>query len=140
MKILTLHRTYFPRGTFSYLCDDNGNIICVTCERAWTNNKPGVSCVPEGIYDLVPHTSPKHGKCYALEAPTLGVEIYGPSLRTHILFHKANKPSQLEGCIAPGRTIGVLDNEPAVLSSGDAFDELMRYLGGEPAKLVIRRA
>ncbi|HGS4460695.1 TPA: DUF5675 family protein [Vibrio metschnikovii] len=140
MKTLTLHRNYFPHGTYSRLCDENGNPFLVTVERAWKNNQASISCVPEGIYDLVPHASPKFGSCYALVAPELGVTIYGPSLRTHILFHVANKASQLEGCVAPGLTFGVLDNEWAVHNSRDAFDKFMAYLGGEKARLVIKRA
>ncbi len=59
MKTLTLHRNYFPHGTFSFLCDENGNAILKTVERPWKNNAAGISCVPEGTYDLVPHNSPK---------------------------------------------------------------------------------
>ncbi|MDA0126497.1 DUF5675 family protein [Vibrio sp. MarTm2] len=140
MKTLTLHRNYFPHGTFSYLCDENGNAILKTVERPWKNNQAGISCVPEGEYDLLPHKSPKFGECYALSAPTLGVTIYGPSQRTHILIHKANYPDQLEGCIAPGMEWGVVNAHWAVLSSGVAFDYLMAHLGGEKAKLIIRRA
>ncbi|MFA0092904.1 DUF5675 family protein, partial [Vibrio sp. 10N.261.49.A11] len=82
----------------------------------------------------------KFGKCYALEAPTLGVTRFGPSQRTHILIHKANRAAQLEGCIAPGMDFGVVNNEWAVINSGTAFDYFMAHLGGEKAKLVIRRA
>ncbi len=140
MKTLTLHRNYFPHGTFGYLCDENGNAMLKTVERAWKNNQSGISCVPEGEYDLVPHNSPKFGKCYALEAPTLGVTIYGPSQRSHILVHAANKPSQLEGCIAPGVDFGVVGDEWAVINSKTAFEYFMNHLGGERAKLIIKRA
>lgn len=145
-KTLTLHRSYFKHGTFSTLCDDNGNPFCVTVEPPWKNNQAGVSCVPEGTYELIPHESPRFGRCYALSAPELGVTIFGKSQRTHILFHVANLASQLEGCIAPGECFGVLydkrtdANEWAVMSSGIAFDRLMAYLNNEPAQLVIRRA
>ena len=139
-KTLTLHRNYFKHGTFSYLTDDNGNVMLKTVERPNLNNQASISCVPEGEYDLVQHTSPAFGKCLALEAETLGVTIWGPSQRTHILFHPANKVSELEGCIAPGFDFGVLDDEWAVLRSRDAMDELLDYLDGENAKLIIKRA
>jgi len=140
MKTLTLHRSYFPHGTFGILTDDNGNEFLKTVEREWKNNQPSISCVPEGEYRLVPHQSPKYGKCYALEAPELGVTINGPSLRTHCLFHAANLPEQLEGCVAPGMRFGVVSNKWAVLESKVARDHLMSYLGGEEARLIIRRA
>lgn len=140
MKTLTLHRNYFPHGTFSILCDENGNPMLKTVEREQANNMPNISCIPEGVYDVTPHDSPRFGKCLALSAPSLGVTIYGPSLRTHCLIHAANKPSQLQGCIAPGLDFGVVDNEWAVLSSRDALLELMNYIDHKPAKLIIRKA
>lgn len=140
VKHLTLHRNYFDHGVYSTLCDEFGNKLCHTVERPWKQNQKGVSCVPEGIYQLVPHQSNKFGKCYALDGEEHGVTIWGPSQRTHILIHKANKASQLQGCIAPGMTFGALNGEWAVLSSGEAFNKLMAYLDGKPAVLEIKRA
>lgn len=140
MKTLTLYRNYFPHGTYSFLADDNGNAFLKTVERPWKDNAPNISCVPEGVYDLIPHKSPKHGECYALQAPDLGVTIYGPSQRTHVLFHTANRPSELEGCIAPGTDFGVVDNEWAVVNSKLAMQYFMSHLAGEKAKLIIKRA
>ncbi len=140
MKTLTLHRNYFKHGTFSYLTDDNGNPLVVTVERPDKNNQASISCVPEGIYDLIQHESPKFGRCLALDAETLGVTLWGPSQRTHILIHSANTPSQLEGCIAPGLDFGVVNNQWAVTHSRDAMATLMQYLNGENAKLIIKRA
>ncbi|MCG9624621.1 DUF5675 family protein [Vibrio mediterranei] len=139
-KRLTLHRSYFPHGVFGTLCDEFGNKLCYTIERPWQDNAKGKSCVPEGEYHLTPHQSPKFGQCYALDGEEHGVTIFGPSQRTHILIHKANKASQLQGCIAPGMTFGVLDGEWAVLSSTQAFNKLMKHLNGENALLDIRRA
>ncbi|MDC5753841.1 DUF5675 family protein [Vibrio europaeus] len=140
MKTLTLHRNYFPHGVFSILCDDNGNAMLKTVERPWKDNQPGVSCIPEGEYDLIQHTSPKFGKCLAVDGEQQGVTVFGPSQRTHILFHPANLASQLEGCIAPGFHYGVVRNEWAVTQSRDAMTALMTYLDGENAKLIIKRA
>jgi len=91
----------------------------------------------EGDYDLVPHVSPKYGKCYALVAPTLGVTIKGPSIRTACLIHIANKPSQLMGCASPGLDFGSLDGEWCVTSSGAAFNALMKEFDGETHRLTI---
>ncbi|MGF1775883.1 DUF5675 family protein [Vibrio nomapromontoriensis] len=139
-KRLILHRNYFDHGVFSTLCDEFGNKLCHTIERPWQHNQKGVSCIPEGEYHLTPHQSPKFGQCYALDGEEHGVTVFGPSQRTHILIHKANKASQLQGCIAPGMTFGVLDGEWAVLNSGHAFNAVMKYLNGQPALLDIRQA
>ncbi|WP_434357409.1 DUF5675 family protein [Parasalinivibrio latis] len=139
MKHFKLKRRYFPHGTYGTLHREDGSKVCCITERAWENNAPGKSCVPEGTYTLYPHQSPKFGKCYALEAKALGVTRQGPSLRTHILIHKANKPSDLQGCLAPGVDFGFVGNEWAVINSKAAFDALMRELGGEPATLTIEK-
>ena len=137
MKHFILRRRYFENGTYSYLYREDGSKVCCFAEREWRNNTPSKSCVPEGDYHLVPHDSPKYGDCYALVAPTLGVTIHGPSIRTACLIHVANKPSQLLGCAAPGLDFGLLGGEWCVTHSGDAFTALMTELGGKPAKLTI---
>ena len=137
---LTLTRRYFAHGTFGTLTGPQG-LKLVTVERPWVNNQRNVSCVPEGIYTLRRHNSPTHGECFALEAVTLGVEIYGPSQRTHILIHSANTVDQLEGCIAPGLRHGVIGQDWAVLSSKLAMDDLLGWFGdNDKCRLVITRA
>lgn len=136
---LLLKRFPTPRGMFGCFGElfINGEFFCVTVERSWKNNEANVSCVPVGIYDFLPHSSPKHGECYALEQASLGVTRYGPSQRTHILMHIANGASELEGCIAPGCKVGVSGGEWVVINSTTAFNRLMSLLDGKPAKLEI---
>lgn len=137
LKHFILKRRYFEEGTFGTLHREDGSKVCVIAERESRNNIPNISCVPEGTYQISPHTSPKFGKCYAFEAPSLGVTLYGSSLRTHILIHKANKPEELAGCLAPGVAFGVLGDDWAVLNSSSAFNSLMNELAGKPATLTI---
>ncbi|MGL4915723.1 MAG: DUF5675 family protein [Aeromonas allosaccharophila] len=113
-------------GSFGKLTLD-GKVVAYTCEREWLDNKPQVSCVPAGTYRLVPHQSPKVGLCYALENPELGVTIFGPSKRSHILIHAANFPHELEGCIAPG--IGWHGSGWGVRESRRALFKLNELLG-----------
>ncbi|UTM59214.1 DUF5675 family protein [Photobacterium sp. CCB-ST2H9] len=139
MKNFILKRRYFEHGTYGTLHREDGSTVCCMVERPFLNNKKGESCVPEGTYTLYPHQSPKFGNCYALEAESLGVTRYGPSQRTHILIHKANSPSQLQGCLAPGVDFGFVGNEWAVLNSAAAFHNLMDELAGAPAVLTIQK-
>ncbi|UXI00432.1 DUF5675 family protein [Photobacterium sp. TY1-4] len=139
MKHYLLKRRYFPHGTFSTLHRADGSQVCCMVERPFLNNRPGKSCVPEGTYTLYPHKSQKFGECYALEGETLGVTRYGPSIRTHILIHKANRVSELQGCLAPGVDFGQVGNEWAVVNSTAAFNNLMAELGGETARLTIQK-
>ena len=140
MKTLVLVRNYFDHGVFSGLYDhDEGVKLCVTVERPWLDNRKNVSCVPEGDYIMHPHVSPKFGMCYALEHKDDSsiVSIHGPSERTHILLHKANRVCELQGCIAPGMDFGVIKGDWAVTSSGVALDRVMKYLGNQKARLII---
>lgn len=137
MKHYILKRRYFEEGTFSTLHRQDGSKVCCVVERPDLNNVPSKSCVVEGTYDLLPHKSPKFGDCYALESKTLGVTRYEQSLRTHVLIHKANVPSDLHGCLAPGVAFGYVKNQWGVVQSRIAFDSLMKELGGEPARLTI---
>lgn len=137
MKKYTLKRRYFPDYTFSTLhCEDDSQ-ICYFVERAWKNNRPSVSCVPEGTYNLAITDSPKFGRSYYLESEPLGVTLYGPSIRTHILIHKANTASELQGCLAPGMGLGYMSRQWAVTRSGEAFKALMFEFGGETVTLKI---
>lgn len=139
---LVLKRLPTPKGVFGTFGEIyvNGEFFCFTVERSWNNNEANISCVPCGFYDITPHESPNHGTCYALQQKNLGVTIYGPSQRTHILIHIANKATELAGCIAPGKSLGVVGGEWAVLNSGGAFNELMALLNGRKAILEIVNA
>lgn len=87
-----------------------------TIERPWLpdlsgpGGTKGVSCVPEGLYQLVRHDSEAHPRSFALVNPDLGVYHYPEAaplgselhVRTLVLIHVANWASELRGCIAPG--------------------------------------
>lgn len=133
MKKLTLITKGLRTGTFGVLSQD-GVRLCDTVERQWKNNLPNVSCIPAGTYTLKRHQSPKFGQCFALEAPSLGVTIQGPSLRTYCLFHAANKPSELQGCIAPGTSAA-----GGVVNSKVAMDMLLDTLTDYAYELEIVR-
>jgi len=89
---LELIRTYYPEGT-------NGQIFYCGClmlysiELPWKDNHTGVSCIPEGKYELLKRCSPK------LSRHLLVMNVPGRKL---ILIHPANDAShELRGCIAP---------------------------------------
>jgi hypothetical protein len=87
-----------------------------TIERPWIPSplapcgQKGVSCVPPGVYELVPHSSEAHGHVWALVNPTLWVYHWDEDVplsqrgaaRTLVLLHIANYAEELRGCIAPG--------------------------------------
>ena len=133
LKLVTFSNNLCTTGNLYITHDDcvqTDDLICHTMELPWNNNIAFISCIPAGLYDIEMVISPTHGNVYKVK------DVIG---RTHILFHIANKPSQLEGCIAPCMNFGVLDGEWAGLSSEMAFTKLMNLLAGDKHKLEIKR-
>jgi hypothetical protein len=104
----------------------NGEFICVCAENLSLR-------VSEGLYDAVVDYSPRLGyECPHIRVPDRDLAAGGDA---GIRIHIANKPSELEGCIAPGLT---LDND-AVDSSRVAFEKIIALLppAGTPFKILI---
>lgn len=92
-----------------------------TIERPWIpdligrGGRKGISCVPKGLYRLVPHDTEAHPKTWALVNPELDVYHQPDDVpvakrqyaRTAVLIHAANYAHELRGCIAPGLRRGV---------------------------------
>lgn len=129
---LTLIRTYYPGGT-------NGSLhvygiltaLCYTIELPWHDNKPGLSCIPEGRYAVKMRFSKKFLTHMIIE---------GVKDRALILIHPANNAvKELKGCIAPVRK---LTGEGRGSESRRAFDKLKRIviatLEKEPVYLTIK--
>ena len=102
-------------GTFGALVMP-GRGMLATVERPWIDNdKSGdrwpfgldrESCIPTGLYHLVREQSPKFGKpMWYIVGPgvTLREADGNPKeWRSGCMFHAANRPSELMGCIGPG--------------------------------------
>lgn len=96
--------------TLGSLASENG--IFATVERPWLDNQRNVSCIPDGTYTVKRINSPKFGKrCW---------EVTKVPDRSHILFHVANYPHNVEGCIGLGK--GVMSDFKGVSSSRNAVD------------------
>lgn len=118
-----------------------GERFWFTIEQPWRDNQKGVSCVPMGLYELVPYLSPTHGATWCLHNPPLGIYAgFGPRAappggRDFCELHSANWARQLEGCIALGIEGRPLYDPstghcmPAVEKSCDAIQELVLFLG-----------
>jgi len=124
-------------GTFGVLTEA-GQTPFYTVEREWLNNTPSLSCIPAGDYICEPRQSPRWGKTFVLINTNLGVSLDGPTTRTHCLFHIANWPSDVKGCIGIGTRFhpsmwGVADSEIA-------FNEFMNSMDNKAFKLTIKRA
>jgi len=136
--LVTLPRfAYSPHGTFGRLSVDGGAPF-YTVERPWANNAKGVSCIPCGTYVL------KLGMFYSGDGPGgkrdyPAYEILGVPGRDQIKIHVANYMTQVEGCVAPGMTLGYNSEVQlwAVRNSQQAFDQFMNLMAGRDGQLVI---
>jgi len=95
---------------------------CYTIERPWLDNKPLISCIPEGEYEVAPFESTKFEK----DNPVY--QILDVPNRTYILIHVANWAYQLQGCIAVGDKQTVIHGIDAVSNSRNTFSTLKEEL------------
>ncbi len=95
-----LERAYFKEGTNGTLfCSHTpfdiaqGKFLCHTIELPWKDNRRSISCIPEGVYEVVSRFSKKFNH---------HLLVKGVAKRNLILIHPANDAlMELEGCIAP---------------------------------------
>lgn len=125
MEILLERFCYHPEGTLGVLTV--GGEEFYTVERPWEHNLPRISCIPEGEYEMKRRKSPKFGWCW---------EVKDVPNRTYILFHSANFPDELQGCIAPGMSL--MTDRIAVSRSRDAMNEIEELTHEKECSLVIK--
>jgi hypothetical protein len=114
---LELSRTYYPEGTNGKILYE-GRLITYTIELPWKNNLAGVSCIPEGEYELVKRWSPKFGR---------HLQILNVVGREYILIHPANDAlHELKGCIAP---VCLITGAGKGIRSRSALKTLMGLVG-----------
>lgn len=107
---------------------------CHTLELPWKDNRRGVSCIPDGLYDMALTMSPRFG--------TRLWEVLDVPNRSGIRIHAANYVHQLKGCIALGlNTIdidgdGVLD----LSSSREAMERFHTAASTGPLSLLVSHA
>ena len=126
-----------------------GALRIQTLERPWLPNPagagglPGLSCVPDGVYDLFAHSSAKFTDVYAISNPALGVyyqqkprgQAWG---RTAILLHISRTVRGVIGCIGIGLDARIIASATLggehVLERGDEALEALRRLLGRTAR------
>ena len=126
--IVRLQRfAYTPMGAFGKL--RVGLFECYTVERPWKQNRPNVSCIPSGVYEL------KLGRYH--RGGYDAYEVLDVPERELIKIHKANLATEVLGCIAPGFELGCLDGRWAVLRSTDAFNAFMQAMRSVPVSSML---
>lgn len=123
--MLTLKRDYdkFPHCTAGEIILPDGKKI-VTLERPWLDNKPYVSCIPEGEYIVRRDHTGRH-RYHAID------DVAG---RSDIEIHPANRVEQLLGCIAPALHFNV---DGTTRNSTEACHLLIELYGENSFHLLI---
>jgi len=108
-------------GILGKVYDENNKLLCFSIERPDLNNQRGISCIPTGVYSCSRDKTGRH-QYYKIDAV--------PN-RDFIEIHSANKPDQLNGCIAFGDHGAIMDGDIAVRNSKATLDKLLeRYPDG----------
>ena len=123
-------------GTFGVLQYDGYSWF--TGELGWYDNANDISCIPAGTYKCLWTYSPRFKKNVYL--------VNNVPSRTGVRIHPANfmgddrkgKRRQLNGCIALGKKLGVMEGQKAVLVSRPAIVEFENLMAGQPFQLEIR--
>jgi hypothetical protein len=128
---LTLERfAYAPSGTFGRMAMPDGEIL-YTVEDPWRGNARGESCIPEGRYVCEPR--PFHRGGYP------AVHVTDVPDRQLILFHIANSPVDVRGCVGVGQRLGWVHAQWAVLDSRAGFARFMEHYKDRVFVLDITR-
>ena len=104
---------------------------CKTLERGWLNNKPSVSCIPAGIYEVV--------KTYSNRFDRMLYLVKNVPKRAGIRLHSANYSKQLNGCIAFGSAFSDIngDREMDIINSNKTHQQFDRVMNDGGFRLEI---
>lgn len=141
MRRITLTRLESSdHGTFGTIQvpDDEWLHYFYAGELPWRDNRSSVSCIPTGLYKVDRVDWLKHNKKVFMVLNVPG--------RGGILIHSANYmgdslkgfKTQLQGCIALGERLGVMEGQKALLLSAPAIRRFEALLDGKPFELEIK--
>ena len=116
------------RGRYGSLA--TGDFDCYTLELPWNDNKPNVSCIPEGTYEaFVDHNVTIGGKYV--------IRLRDVPDRTGILIHVGNYTSDIAGCILVGNSQVTNSVKKMVTSSKNTMENLLTEVGVEDLMVEI---
>ena len=120
---------YSEMGAFGRLVYED--FECYTIERPWDGNKPNVSCIPLGLYQLKPS--------YYFRGGYDSYEVLDVPDRSEIKIHIGNTLLDVIGCIAVGEKLGYINGRWAVMNSEDTFKRVMQTCAeyGHPENIII---
>ncbi len=124
-------RRYYPKQTKGdFEITDNGKVIfsCLTLELADKDNQRDISCIPEGVYSVIPRTSNKYGNHLHIT----GVEGRGLILIHWLNYAGSDNPKSghpdTRGCVGVGEyyTDMNADSIDEIGNSKNTFKAIMK--------------
>lgn len=106
------------------------NFVVYTAEDGWKQNLQNVSCIPDGLYHVVPRRF--YGGGYD------AWEITNVPNRSTILIHRGNTANDVRGCVVVGVELGAFGGGLGVANSAAAWRVLFGALGGKSFALRIK--
>ena len=101
---IILCRVHKEDRTVGQIFNTNG-LTFRTVELPWKDNKPNISCIPDGIYPFEREYSPNKGR--------IVIELKNVLGRSDIQIHAGTNTSHVQGCIG----IGTAENEKEFMLS-----------------------
>lgn len=92
---------------------------CYTLELPDLKNARQISCIPKGVYNVVPRYSKKFkNHFHILNVPN----------RSYILIHVGNYHTQIKGCVLVGKTLNDInkDGYKDVTSSTETLNKILK--------------
>ncbi|MDA7705719.1 DUF5675 family protein [Rickettsiales bacterium] len=117
MENFILKRKYRNgEATLGTLLNEHEEEICKTLENPWLDNEQGVSCIPEGIYEVQVDDTGRFQYWKILNVPE----------RDAVEIHYGNREKDTRGCVIFGKRWGFIADELAVLTSKPTLNRLKK--------------
>ena len=126
MNLLLVRSWFTDESTIGTLAIDS-KPFCLTLELPWKDNQHGVSCIPEGTYEVAIGWSPDHH----MDVP----HVLNVPDRDDIEMHVGNFPKDTKGCILVGASRGT--GPDAIWNSGSTFKAFFAILRDAKDRIEI---
>lgn len=125
--MIDLCRAYLPDGSATLGLWTVGAENFCTLELPWADNKPFVSCIPEGEYSMAQRASTV---VYSASRGRYqnGWEIRDVPGREWIMCHPGNWATDTQGCLLIGTSFWWTEQGPMVTRSQEAFARFMKAM------------
>jgi hypothetical protein len=136
LKKLKLLRQYFPEYTIGKIMD-GANVIALTLELPWKDNKRAVSCIPEGSYVVTKEAPiPQFEGDKRKPRDYWHFRVHDVPNRMGILIHRITYVKDLKGCIGTASRFWDI-NKDGIPDAAESGKKLQWMVDNLPDKFVL---